>query len=187
MDRIKLSNNAEKLQHQVRKMFTVLSIKTNKAEGDYITLEHEDPYEESPLKLFHPVHTYKMKFIKTFIAKDLHHDIFKNGQLVYEMPSEGEAQTYLRNSLNYLWDENKRHLNPQEYPVDLSTACWENKHKRILKLLNMLKRWRKKMSNLQDIVVREMKVKPEIESKVETKQIVHFIKVIYNPIHLYKH
>lgn len=32
------------------------------------------------------------------------------------------------------------------------------------------------MSNLQDIVVREMKVKPEIESKVETKQIVHFIK-----------
>ncbi|PHK49505.1 ammonia-dependent NAD(+) synthetase [Staphylococcus edaphicus] len=32
------------------------------------------------------------------------------------------------------------------------------------------------MSNLQDIVVREMKVNPTIESKIETRNIIHFIK-----------
>ncbi len=140
VDRIKLSNNAEKVTTPGRKnVYRIINKKTNKAEGDYITLDYEDPYAESPLKLFHPVHTYKMKFIKTFTAKDLHHDIFKNGQLVYEMPNESEAQAYLKNSLDYLWDENKRHLNPQEYPVDLSTACWENKHKRIFEVAEHVK------------------------------------------------
>ena len=62
-------------QHQVKRTFIVLSTKTGKAEGDYITLDGEDPTAEKPLKLFHPVHTYKMKFIKSFEAKDLHHTI----------------------------------------------------------------------------------------------------------------
>ena len=106
-----------------------------------------------------------MKFIKSFEAKDLHHTIFDNGKLVYQLPSEREAQTYLMQGLNTLWDENKRYLNPQEYPVDLSAKCWENKHKRILKWLNMLRKWRKKMSKLQDIVVKEMKVKNKLIAK----------------------
>ena len=41
----------------------IINNKTGKAEGDYITLEGENPNDESPLKMFHPVHTYKMKFI----------------------------------------------------------------------------------------------------------------------------
>src|SRR5699024_10895721 len=133
-------NNAEKVTTPGKKnVYRIINKKTNKAEGDYITMDYEDPYETSPLKLFHPVHTYKMKFIKSFIAKDLHHDIFKDGKLVYELPSEADAQSYLKESLNYLWDENKRHLNPQEYPVDLSTACWENKHKRIFEVAEHVK------------------------------------------------
>ncbi|MGX0467116.1 nicotinate phosphoribosyltransferase [Staphylococcus saprophyticus] len=140
VDRIKLSNNAEKVTTPgKKKVYRIINKKTNKAEGDYITLEHEDPYDESPLKLFHPVHTYKMKFIKSFIAKDLHHDIFIDGELVYDLPNENEAQAYLKDSLAYLWDENKRHLNPQEYPVDLSTLCWENKHKRIFEVAEHVK------------------------------------------------
>lgn len=140
VDRIKLSNNAEKVTTPGKKnVYRIINKKTNKAEGDYITLAHEDPYDESPLKLFHPVHTYKMKFIKSFIAKPLHHDIFKAGELVYDLPSEKEAQNYLTESLSYLWDENKRHLNPQEYPVDLSTECWENKHKRIFEVAEHVK------------------------------------------------
>lgn len=41
--------------------------------------------------------------------------------------------------LNTLWDENKRYLNPQEYPVDLSAKCWENKHKRIFEVAEHVK------------------------------------------------
>ena len=51
----------------------------------------EDPSTEKPLKLFHPVHTYKMKFIKSFEAKDLHHTIFEAGKLVYQLLANGSS------------------------------------------------------------------------------------------------
>ncbi|MGV3042352.1 nicotinate phosphoribosyltransferase [Staphylococcus rostri] len=140
VDRIKLSNNAEKVTTpSMKRVYRIINTKTNKAEGDYITLEHEDPASESPLKMFHPIHTYKTKFIKHFKAIDLHHDIFVDGKRVYECPSEQDAKAYLAENLNLLWDENKRYLNPEEYPVDLSTACWENKHKRIFEVAEKVK------------------------------------------------
>ncbi|EES42082.1 NAD+ synthase [Staphylococcus caprae M23864:W1] len=40
----------------------------------------------------------------------------------------------------------------------------------------MLRKWRKKMSKLQDIVVKEMKVKKQIDSEKEINEIKHFIK-----------
>ncbi|MDU4601671.1 MAG: nicotinate phosphoribosyltransferase, partial [Staphylococcus warneri] len=139
-DRIKLSNNAEKVTTPGKKnVYRIINKKTGKAEGDYITLHGEDPTKEKPLKLFHPVHTFKMKFIKSFEAIDLHHAIFENGQLVYDLPSVHDAQAYLTEGLKTFWDENKRYLNPQEYPVDLSTACWENKHKRIFEVAEHVK------------------------------------------------
>ena len=53
-------------------------------------------------KMFHPVHTYKMKHIKHFEAIDLHHSIFENGKLVYQLLSEKEAQEYSKmHYLNY--------------------------------------------------------------------------------------
>ncbi len=140
VDRIKLSNNAEKVTTPgKKKVYRIINTKTGKAEGDYITLEHENPNNEKPLKMFHPVHTYKMKHIKHFEAIDLHHSIFENGKLVYQLPSEKEAQEYSKKALSKLWDENKRYLNPQEYPVDLSTACWDNKHKRIFEVAEHVK------------------------------------------------
>ena len=140
-DRIKLSNNAEKVTTPgKKKVYRIINKKTGKAEGDYITLEGEDPNDEKPLKLFHPVHTYKMKFIKSFDAIDLHHSIFEKGELVYKLPTEREAQAYLTQSLDTLWEENKRYLNPQEYPVDLSTKCWENKHRRIFEVAERVKK-----------------------------------------------
>ena len=40
----------------------------------------------------------------------------------------------------------------------------------------MLRKWRKKVSKLQDIVVKEMKVKKQIDSEKEINEIKHFIK-----------
>ena len=37
-----------------------------------------------------------MKHIKHFEAIDLHHSIFENGKLVYQLPSEKEAQNTLK-------------------------------------------------------------------------------------------
>jgi nicotinate phosphoribosyltransferase len=132
-DRIKISNNAEKVTTPGKKnVYRIINTKTNKSEGDYITLEEEDPNKEEKLKMFHPVHTYKMKYIKNFKAIDLHHDIFKDGELVYKLPEIEEIKEFAFNNLEILWEENKRYLNPEEYPVDLSKTCWDNKNKKDL-------------------------------------------------------
>lgn len=131
-DRIKISNNAEKVTTPGKKnVYRIINTKTNKSEGDYITLEDEEPNKEERLKMFHPVHTYKMKYIKHFKAVDLHHDIFKDGKRVYTLPEIREIREFAFNNLDILWEENKRYLNPEEYPVDLSKACWDNKNKKI--------------------------------------------------------
>ncbi|MCD8862657.1 nicotinate phosphoribosyltransferase [Mammaliicoccus sciuri] len=131
-DRIKISNNAEKVTTPGKKnVYRIINTKTNKSEGDYITLEDEAPNKEERLKMFHPVHTYKMKYIKHFKAVDLHHDIFKDGKRVYTLPEIKEIREFAFNNLDILWEENKRYLNPEEYPVDLSKACWDNKNKKI--------------------------------------------------------
>ena len=109
-DRIKISNNAEKVTTPGKKnVYRIINTKTNKSEGDYITLEEEDPNKEEKLKMFHPVHTYKMKYIKNFKAIDLHHDIFKDGELVYKLPEIEEIKEFAFNNLEILWEENKRY------------------------------------------------------------------------------
>ncbi|UXU84714.1 nicotinate phosphoribosyltransferase [Mammaliicoccus sciuri] len=134
-DRIKISNNAEKVTTPGKKnVYRIINTKTNKSEGDYITLEDEEPNKEERLKMFHPVHTYKMKYIKHFKAVDLHHDIFKDGKRVYALPEINEIREFAFNNLDILWEENKRYLNPEEYPVDLSKACWDNKNKKIFEV-----------------------------------------------------
>ena len=134
-DRIKISNNAEKVTTPGKKnIYRIINTKTNKSEGDYITLEEENPNKEEKLKMFHPVHTYKMKYIKNFKAIDLHHDIFKDGELVYKLPEIEEIKEFAFNNLEILWEENKRYLNPEEYPVDLSKTCWDNKNKKIFEV-----------------------------------------------------
>ncbi|MDT3994727.1 nicotinate phosphoribosyltransferase, partial [Mammaliicoccus fleurettii] len=53
-DRIKISNNAEKVTVPGKKnVYRVINTLTNKSEGDYITLEHEEPNKEERLKMFH--------------------------------------------------------------------------------------------------------------------------------------
>ena len=54
IDRIKLSNNAEKVTTPGKKnVYRIINKKTNKAEGDYITLADEDPTAETPVSYTH--------------------------------------------------------------------------------------------------------------------------------------
>ena len=54
-------------------------------------------------------------------------DIFKEGQLVYQLPTLSEIQEYARKNYDQLWDVYKRVLNPQHYPVDLAKDIWQDK------------------------------------------------------------
>ncbi|MCF3943925.1 nicotinate phosphoribosyltransferase [Oceanobacillus alkalisoli] len=131
-DRIKISSSPEKVTTPgLKKVYRIINKLTNKSEGDYIALDFEQPEKESKLHMFHPVHTYIGTFVTNFIAQDLHEEIFTDGKLVYENPSIEEIQSYAEERLDLLWEEYKRSLNPAEYPVDLSQACWDNKMRNI--------------------------------------------------------
>ncbi len=132
VDTIKISANPEKVTTPGRKrIYRIINNVNGRAEGDYIALAHEKPQEEDRLKMFHPVHTYISKFVTNFTAKDLHVDVIVNGSVVYELPTIEEIQVYAKENLDLLWNEYKRTLNPEEYPIDLSQACWDNKMVRI--------------------------------------------------------
>lgn len=135
VDTIKISGNPEKMSTPgLKKVYRIINLANQKSEGDYIALEDEHPNEEKELHMFHPVHTYICKTVTNFEARDLHHDIFTAGEMVYTMPALSEIRSYCLHNLNYLWDEYKRSLNPAEYPVDLSPKCWENKRRNIEKV-----------------------------------------------------
>lgn len=135
VDTIKLSSSPEKVTTPgLKNVYRIVNNHTNKSEGDYIALSSEQPDKESKLHMFHPVHTYIGKFVTNFTAIDLHENIFENGVLVYENPSVDEIQSYAEQQLELLWEEYKRSLNPAEYPVNLSQACWDNKMRNIEEL-----------------------------------------------------
>ena len=128
VDTIKISGNPEKVTTPGKKsVYRILNLENGKSEGDYISLDTEDPNSEERLHMFHPIHTFVSKFITNFEAIELQKVIFDNGNLVYELPKLYEMQEFLKQNLTSLWPEYTRKLNPQEYPVDLSEKLWKNK------------------------------------------------------------
>ncbi len=132
VDTIKISGNPEKVTTPgLKRVYRIVSKKSGKAEGDYIALEHETPQREHSLYMFHPVHTHIAKTVVDFEARELHETVIERGELARELPSLHDVREYARQSLTQLWEEYQRTLNPSEYPVDLSQACWDNKMKLI--------------------------------------------------------
>ncbi len=136
-DTIKLSSNAEKVSTPGKKqVWRIRSLDKNKSEGDYITFATVDPNESDEIFMFHPTYTYINKKLTNFTARPLLVPIFEKGHLIYELPSLPEIKVYFKEKLDDLWDEYKRDLNPQDYPVDLAQDVWENK----MKLIDQVRR-----------------------------------------------
>ncbi|WEV45658.1 nicotinate phosphoribosyltransferase [Streptococcaceae bacterium ESL0687] len=127
-DRIKLSNNAEKVSTPGKKqVWRITSNKRGKSEGDYISGTSEKVAELDEIYMFHPTYTYINKTLVDFKAVPLLVEIFRDGRLVYELPDLKEIKAYAEEELGKLWDEYKRLLNPADYPVDLSQEIWDRK------------------------------------------------------------
>jgi len=138
-DTIKITANAEKVSTPgLKNVYRIIDKENGKAEGDYITMADEDPQSEERLKMFHPIHTFISKFVTNFEAQNLHKKVIDQGEIVYESPSVMEMQKYAFDRLDLLWDEYKRSLNPEEYPVDLSQKCWDNRMRNIQEVQNMV-------------------------------------------------
>ncbi|WP_033541391.1 nicotinate phosphoribosyltransferase [Planococcus sp. CAU13] len=144
-DTIKISGNAEKVTTPgLKKVYRIIDRENGKSEGDYVTMYDETPETEERLKMFHPVHTYVSKFITNFEAVNIHTQVVEKGTITYESPSVQEIQDYAKKSLDLLWDEYKRSLNPEEYPVDLSQKCWDNKMRNIQEVRDTIQSFSKR-------------------------------------------
>ncbi|MGY3777193.1 nicotinate phosphoribosyltransferase [Isobaculum melis] len=140
MDSIKLSGNAEKVSTPGKKqVWRITSADDGKSEGDYITLWGERPDLQDELYMFHPVHTYINKTVKNYLAEPLLTTIYENGKLVYDLPTLKAIKSYSGQRLHDLWEEYKRNLNPEPYPVDLSEECWKHKMKNIEDIRKQIK------------------------------------------------
>ena len=64
-----------------------------------------------------------------FYAKEMHVQIFKDGECVYDCPPLSKIRDYCADRVAHLWDEVKRFENPHKYYVDLSAKLWDIKMK----------------------------------------------------------
>lgn len=128
VDTVKISNNAEKVSTPGKKqVWRITRNSDGKSEGDYVALWDERPDELEELYMFHPVYTYINKTVTDFTARPILQSIFENGTLVYELPSLDDIKAYKDEQLEALWEEYKRILNPEQYPVDLSLKTYNQK------------------------------------------------------------
>ena len=127
--KIKISENVAKITTpHFKKLFRFYGNDTGKAIADYLTIHDETVDDSQPLEIFDPDATWKKKKVYDFTAKELQVPVFKNGKLVYKLPSLPEIRAYCLQQVDTLWEEVKRFDNPHKYYVDLSQRLWDVKH-----------------------------------------------------------
>lgn len=144
VDTIKISNNVGKMSTPGKKQVWRINDRLDgKSEGDYITLADEDPSKLSQINMFNPQFPLQQKDVSDFTARPMLKDIWRDGEFVYTEPSLEEIRDHRIESLAALWDEYKRDLNPEVYPVDLSRRCYDNK----MKLIHQVNEYVKGLDN----------------------------------------
>ena len=119
--KIKISENVGKITNPgYKKVYRLYDGKTGKAEADYICLHDEVVDDSKPLTICDPQARWKRKTLKNFRAKELQVPIFRNGELVYDLPTLPEIKQFCKDQLNTLWPELFRFDYPHLYYVDLS-------------------------------------------------------------------
>ena len=127
--KIKLSENVGKITTpHFKKIYRLFGRDTGKAEADLICVWDETVDDTKPLEIFDPENTWKTKTLDNFVAKELQVPIFRNGELVYELPTLQEIRANCKVSLESMWEEVKRFDNPHNYYVDLSQKLWDIKY-----------------------------------------------------------
>lgn len=130
IDTIKISSNASKVSTPGKKqVWRITDTEDGKSEGDYVALFDEKPQLQESIYMFSPDYTYINKTINNFTARAILQPIYEDGKLIYDLPSLSDIRKGSKERLSLLWDEYKRNLNPQIYPIDLSQECFDNKMK----------------------------------------------------------
>ena len=128
--KIKLSENVGKITTpHFKKIYRLRGRDTGKAEADLLCVWDETIDDSQPLEIFDPDFTWKRKVLENFTATELLVPIFKNGELVYDLPPLDEIRKHCAQEIEGMWDEVRRFSNPHNYYVDLSQKLWDIKQK----------------------------------------------------------
>ena len=122
--KIKVSEDAEKINNPGFKKVIRIYNENNMAEGDLIMLHDEEIDTTKPLTIFDPTYTWKKTTFQNYTIKELQKPLFKNGECKYVPKSVIEIKKYVNEQLNTFWDSYKRFSNPKKYKVDLSKNLW---------------------------------------------------------------
>ena len=128
--KIKVSENVGKITNPgFKKFYRFYNRETGMAEADYICLHDETVDDSQPLEICDPQARWKRKTMENFRAYEMMVPIFKNGELVYKLPTLREIKTYCAYQVSTLWPEVKRFDYPHQYYVDLSPKLMALKDK----------------------------------------------------------
>lgn len=122
--KIKVSEDAEKINNPGFKKVVRIYNENNMAEGDLIMLHDEEIDTTKPLTIFDPTYTWKKTTFQNYTIKELQKPLFKNGECKYVPKSVIEIKKHVNEQLNTFWDSYKRFSNPKKYKVDLSKNLW---------------------------------------------------------------
>ena len=130
--KIKISENVEKITNPgFKTVHRLYDRATKHAIADVITLDGEEIKDDEAYEIFDPKAVWKKKTVKNFYAKNLRVPVFKDGELVYQLPDIKDIRAYCQEQVGQLWEEMLRFENPQTYYGDLSRRLWTLKHELI--------------------------------------------------------
>ncbi len=131
--KIKISENASKITNpHFKKVYRLYEKDSGKAIADQICVWDETIDASQPLEIFDPEAVWKRKLLTDFTARELQQPIFRQGELVYDLPGLDAIRDYCRAELETMWDSVKRFDNPHDYYVDLSWQLWNIKQKLLM-------------------------------------------------------
>ncbi len=126
--KIKISETVEKITNPgIKEVYRVYDAE-GKAVADYLTVKGEVIDEAASVRYVDPLKYWKNRSFENCIFKKLQQQIFKDGELVYELPKLEEIRSYVRHQLtNEIWEEEQRFENAHPHYLDMSPAMFELK------------------------------------------------------------
>ncbi|MDO4303904.1 MAG: nicotinate phosphoribosyltransferase [Bacillota bacterium] len=126
--KIKISETVEKITNPgIKEIYRVYD-KEGKAVADYLTVKGEEIDLAHPVRYVDPINYWKNRSFTDCTFKPLQKQIFKNGELVYKLPSLEDIKGYVRDQLDHeIWEEEQRFENSHTHYLDMSPAMFELK------------------------------------------------------------
>lgn len=126
--RIKVSENVEKITNPgLKKVYRVYD-ETGKAVADLIGRHDEEIDMGEPFRYIDPVAPWRQRTFDHCTCKELQVPIFKDGRLLYELPSLDQIREYVRNQMEEeMWTEEQRFENPHVHYLDMTPNYYDMK------------------------------------------------------------